>query len=95
MEGLIQTEFHLDKGQKYFLQEHDKEENLFFDVDDVSEVEDGARLKVIVTSGKDIVSNEGRNSCQRQKMVVNNDFDVESSTANEIGCDNDNEMDVW
>ena len=61
LEGLIQTKFHLDNGQKYFLQEYDKEENLFFDVDDISEVENGARFL---------------------------------STTNEIGCDNDDEMDV-
>ena len=77
LEGLIQTKFYLDKGQKYLLQEYDKKENLFFDVADISEVEDGAR-----------------NSCQPQKMGVSNDIDIESSTTNEIGCDNDDEMDV-
>ena len=79
LEGLIQTKFHLDKGQKYLLQEYDKEESLFLDVDDINEVEDRARLKVIVTSDKDAVNDEDRNSCLPQKMRVNNDITTESS----------------
>ena len=94
LEGLIQTKFQLDKGQKYLLQEYDKEESLFFDVDDISEVEDGARLKVIVPSDKDTISNEDRNSCRPQKMGVNHNIDIESTTSNEIGGDNADEMDV-
>ena len=57
LEGLIQPKFHLDKGQKYSFQEYDKEECSFFDVDDINEDEDGARLKVIITSDKDTVNN--------------------------------------
>ena len=91
MEGLIQTKFHLDKGQKYLLQEYDKEETLFLDVDDINEVEDRARLKVIVTSDKDTVNDEDRNSCLLQKMGVNNDIAIESSAS---GFDNGDEMDV-
>ena len=94
LEGLNQIKFRLDKGQKYILQEHDKEESLFFDVDDSNEVEDEARLKVTVTSDKDTGNNEDRNLCRPQKMGVNNDIDIESSTSNETGCDNDDEMDV-
>ena len=94
MEGLIQTKFHLDKGQKYLLQEYDKEETLFLDVDDINEVEDRARLKVIVTSDKDTVNDEDRNSCLLQKMGVNNDIAIESSASNETGFDNGDEMDV-
>ena len=93
-EGLIQTWFQLDKGQKYLSQEFDQEESLFFDVDDISEVEDEARLKVIVTFDKDIISNEDRNSCRPQKMGVNHNIDIESTISNEIGCHNDDEMDV-
>ena len=44
LEVLIQPKFHLDKEQKNLLQENDKEESSFFDVDDISKVEDGARL---------------------------------------------------
>ena len=91
MEGLIQTKFHLDKGQKYLLQEYDKGETLFLDVDDINEVEDRARLKVIVTSDKDTVNDEDRNSCLLQKMGVNNDIAIESSAS---GFDNGDEMDV-
>ena len=94
LEGLIQTKFHLDKGQKYLLQEYDKEETLFLDVDDINEVEDRARLKVIVTSDKDTVNDEDRNSCLPQKMGVNNDIAIESSASNETGFDNGDEMDV-
>ena len=91
LEGLIQTKFHLDKGQKYLLQEYDKGETLFLDVDDINEVEDRARLKVIVTSDKDTVNDEDRNSCLLQKMGVNNDIAIESSAS---GFDNGDEMDV-
>lgn len=93
-EGLIQTKFHQDKGQKYLLQEYGKDERLFFDDDDIKEVEDGARLKVIVTSGEDTVNNEEINIRQPQKMTVNHDIEIESSTINETGCNNDDEMDV-
>ena len=48
LEGLIQTKFHLDKGQKYLLREYDKEGSLFFDADDINKVEEGARLKIHV-----------------------------------------------
>ena len=44
LEVLIQPKFHLDKEQKNLLQENDEEESSFFDVDDISKVEDGARL---------------------------------------------------
>ena len=94
LEGRNQIKFRLDKGQKYRLQEYDKEESLFFHVDDSNKVEDGARLKVIVTSDKDNGNNEDRNLCRSQKMGVNNDNDIESSTSNETGCDKDDEMDV-
>ena len=92
MESLILTKFHLGKGQKYLLQKYDKDKSLFFDVDDIGEVEDEARLKVIATFDKDTISNEDRNSCRPQKMEVNNNIDIESSTSNEIGCHNDDEM---
>ena len=85
MEGLIQTKFQQDKRQRYLLQEYDKEESLFFDVDNISEVEVGARLKVVVTSDKDTINNEDRNSYRLQKMGVNSNIDIESSTSNEIG----------
>ena len=95
LEGLIQTKSHQDKGEKYLLQEYGKEERLFFDDDDIKEVENAARLKVIVTSGKDTINNEEINLRQQQKMRVNNDIEIESSTSNETGCNNnDDEMDV-
>ena len=45
LEGLSQTNWHLDKRQKNLLQEYDKEEKLFFDIGGTSKVDDGARSK--------------------------------------------------
>ena len=39
-------------GKRYLLQKYDKDESLFFDVDDINEFENEARSKVIATSDK-------------------------------------------
>ena len=39
-------------GKRYLLQKYDKDESLFFDVDDINEFENEARSKVVATSDK-------------------------------------------